>query len=551
MKAYRLLRNNKESGPYSAEELIQMGLKAYDLVWIEGKSASWRYPSEVAELKPFAPVIEEQPFDRFYKKPVAVKSEPDINAAPVNVMPQVSTAAPVVAMKQPKPRIRIKADSTKIETSYAQPVVEQSVVKQKEIPQSAGFTPLQKQQEPDRREAAKSITTSAPGWKDMWLNWEQEKKAVNEANKIDATAALRSVNKLSSSSNNQRNSGINDQHHEEISKRYSGDINNRYADKANQHKVYRGDEVLETKFSQSLEDIKEQYVEKVLNKGHNKKSPGNSSVTAAILITAIIAFGVWLGFEWSGKGGENMEKITNTEAKAVKPVRNEEVKNDLSATKNQTEPETISSSKEEGNKETQTAHATESARIKATSLQKRLADNNSKSDNFKTSAVNKTYSKPQQKKPVTNDNEIGDSYQLSPVSANNAGNTVSKTDITENTAPSVKVKQDPQTAAIAKFKKGEPKIADYIAVNPYNAGNGNTKLRVQNVSDIPVDLVMIDLEYYDANGRSQKGETVYVRNIGAGETVTISAPESNAAAKIGFRISMVSSEKNNLYLIAD
>ena len=47
MKQYRLLRDNKETGPYAAEELIQMGLKKYDLVWVEGRSAAWRYPCEI------------------------------------------------------------------------------------------------------------------------------------------------------------------------------------------------------------------------------------------------------------------------------------------------------------------------------------------------------------------------------------------------------------------------------------------------------------------------------------------------------------------------
>jgi len=68
MPQYLLLRDNKQSGPYSFEELTAKGFKAYDLIWIEGKSAAWRYPSEVDELKPFAPVVEEQPYDRFYKK---------------------------------------------------------------------------------------------------------------------------------------------------------------------------------------------------------------------------------------------------------------------------------------------------------------------------------------------------------------------------------------------------------------------------------------------------------------------------------------------------
>lgn len=66
---YLLLRDNKESGPYTFDELKAKGLKAYDLVWIEGRSAAWRYPCEIEELSAFAPMVEEQPFDRFYKKP--------------------------------------------------------------------------------------------------------------------------------------------------------------------------------------------------------------------------------------------------------------------------------------------------------------------------------------------------------------------------------------------------------------------------------------------------------------------------------------------------
>ncbi|HTR27984.1 MAG TPA: hypothetical protein VMH27_01870 [Puia sp.] len=69
---YLLLRDNKQSGPYSLDELKAKGLKAYDLVWVEGRSAAWRYPSEIEEMKAFAPAVEEQPFDRFFKKPTAV-----------------------------------------------------------------------------------------------------------------------------------------------------------------------------------------------------------------------------------------------------------------------------------------------------------------------------------------------------------------------------------------------------------------------------------------------------------------------------------------------
>jgi hypothetical protein len=80
MNKYLLLRDNKQSGPYTVPELIEKGIKPYDLVWHDGKSISWRYPSEIEELKAYAPAVEEQPFDRFYKKPEAT-----IKTAPVSV----------------------------------------------------------------------------------------------------------------------------------------------------------------------------------------------------------------------------------------------------------------------------------------------------------------------------------------------------------------------------------------------------------------------------------------------------------------------------------
>jgi len=75
MATYLLLRDNKETGPFSMNDLLNVGLKPYDLVWVQGKSAAWRYPSEVEELRPYAPVIEEQPFDRFFKKQIEEKKE--------------------------------------------------------------------------------------------------------------------------------------------------------------------------------------------------------------------------------------------------------------------------------------------------------------------------------------------------------------------------------------------------------------------------------------------------------------------------------------------
>jgi hypothetical protein len=85
MPSYLLLRSNKQLGPFSQEQLVQLGLKPYDLVWVEGKSAAWRYPSELPELKDYAPIIEEQPYDRFYKKKSEQKEEEPALAETSNV----------------------------------------------------------------------------------------------------------------------------------------------------------------------------------------------------------------------------------------------------------------------------------------------------------------------------------------------------------------------------------------------------------------------------------------------------------------------------------
>jgi hypothetical protein len=54
-KVYLLLRDNKQSGPYSLEEIVQSGLRPFDLIWVEGRSCGWSYPSEISALKPYVP----------------------------------------------------------------------------------------------------------------------------------------------------------------------------------------------------------------------------------------------------------------------------------------------------------------------------------------------------------------------------------------------------------------------------------------------------------------------------------------------------------------
>jgi hypothetical protein len=51
LKKYLLLRNNKKSGPHTYDEMVCLDLKPQDLVWVDGKSTAWRYPSEMPEFR--------------------------------------------------------------------------------------------------------------------------------------------------------------------------------------------------------------------------------------------------------------------------------------------------------------------------------------------------------------------------------------------------------------------------------------------------------------------------------------------------------------------
>src|SRR6476661_8393455 len=51
MKKYLLLRDNRESGPHTFEQMGSFGPHPLDLIWIENESTSWKYPEEIEELK--------------------------------------------------------------------------------------------------------------------------------------------------------------------------------------------------------------------------------------------------------------------------------------------------------------------------------------------------------------------------------------------------------------------------------------------------------------------------------------------------------------------
>ena len=127
MSSYLLLRDNKQTGPYTLDELITKGLKPYDLIWIEGKSAGWRYPSEVSELIAYAPAVEEQPFDRFFKKPASSQQKAEPTNTPAEI-PEVK-AEPVFVKPISKEENIVNLPNRKVYVNFPAAVVKRSTAR--------------------------------------------------------------------------------------------------------------------------------------------------------------------------------------------------------------------------------------------------------------------------------------------------------------------------------------------------------------------------------------------------------------------------------------
>jgi len=125
-KVYLLLRNNKQTGPYSFEELLQLHLKPHDLIWVEGKSYGWRYPTEVETLKPYFTIPD-------VPQPQAASSSP--------VEPTVTT--PVIPAQRKNIFVRMPVNGSQHSQPETKPVdpIEQKAEELRKRVQA--FTPQQ------------------------------------------------------------------------------------------------------------------------------------------------------------------------------------------------------------------------------------------------------------------------------------------------------------------------------------------------------------------------------------------------------------------------
>jgi hypothetical protein len=468
---YLLLRNNKESGPHSLEELKNMGLKAYDLIWLEGKSAAWRYPSELDELKDFAPPVEEQPFDRFFRRPAAAVSEP----ADKPVEQPAGAAA-----KQPQP-VSISVEQP-VMTPVAQPVVVT----------------------PSGQPAGKRIIyVTMPAGKGTAPNREVNREINRESS--------REINR--ESTRQPAREPIRETYHEPIQETYHEPIRETYREPIQQ--THREGFPESPSFSSRIPETAP------IRKPSNPRFVRPLVVTAAVLV--LLTAGIFIGLALNKTGKDSAQKpATQDRTIAVKPP---------SPTQNTTAQQQPPA----------TSNTASNTRSNTTASDMTVIQPNNK---LPAKTAVRTPKEKQQQAPVK------DLPLQTPPSRDSGAGLVNNQDIHREAVHRADVSTEKPDNTEKEAVKTS--IANQVSVgsNNYTVGTfggiNDLQVTVTNRSTYPLDLVVVEVQYIQANKKVYKTENLYFRGIAAGSALMLEAPKSSRGIKIQTRIINISSKELGL-----
>jgi hypothetical protein len=535
MPSYRLLRSNKESGPYSLNDLVTMGLKPYDLIWVEGRSAAWRYPSEVAELKDFAPAIEEQPYDRFYKK-----SSESENPAEVQVKePAVSHHQIRETISPQKNLINEITTKHQVEKPVVEPVEssfqfkqEQQPVK-KSVPEtpSPSFSPAQPQQN-------KKVFVSMPESIGFEQHFDQHKEDVYQHDKYQQYLPKAKTVQVNS---------IPQQKENPVEERSYSPIDIHESDEAK----------LETKYTQSLDDIKEMYVNTLVQRKtkNRRKEIFRKYVRPALLPLLLVLCGVAIGFVINNR--KTSPKAVQSVSTVVPQQTIPQQKNEEQATDDKTSP----SFDQQQNDQQDLAVSTHKTKAKLITPRTEVVIKSQK-QNKKTTSISGTLvteqSKKQddrvsipddeivnaQKKNVEVDATTGERKKVvrddDEIDSRQSGGSVS------NNLPSPMKKSNSERGLI---ETGRKNIRDFVTVksNEYVRGAfggiRGLELTVYNKSGYLLDEVSVELQIIKPSEQPLRTDIITFRNISANGAVTVRVPDSQRGIRVDYRITNVESKQ--------
>jgi len=493
---YLLLRNNKQTGPYSLEEIKTIGLKAYDLVWIEGKSAAWRYPCEIDELSAYAPAVEEQPFDRFYKK-TSTPVKANANSSAVVTDPASSITESVRSIAEP-----VTTSSSTPVYSSERPTYggEPSTIPGKRIiyvtmPAARGpvSTPARETREtPSRESTPRESAAAAVIIADNRGTRETASSTDNRSSRPEpaAPASYPSVAQASAP-------------------------------------VY----MPENNYIQSPQE--DERIEEFLPRRQRRPSRLVRPLVISLTVLAVLAAGIFIGLSINkdslglkpGIASSN-HSLTPANTQPVQaapqvqvPVVQHEVTPSVADAKPAMAPTTTNATAPEE---------------KPAAIQKPVTQPNSH--------PLKTTAQPSKEKAALK-NSVASAPTLKDSSA---GGLLPHREAAHRTDPDERTGNSDQSAG------ARATIASQVSAsaNGYNVGTfggiSGLQVTVSNRSAYPLDVVVVEVQYIQSNKKIYKTENLYFRGIGAGSALMQEAPKSSRGVRVQYKITMISSKELGL-----
>jgi hypothetical protein len=498
MPLYRLLRSNKESGPYSLNDLVTLGLKPYDLIWVDGRSAAWRYPSEISELKEYAPAVEEQPYDRFFKKPSAKEVVSEEQPAKEKVIPVQKTINESLTQQEPVKKSADEIPAPSFESRPKKPVFVS-------MPETNGFTP----------------------YKDPY----DDKKYEQYLPKTEAQTVKQTTPPVEN-------------------KTYSP-INIQESDNTR----------LETKYTQSLDDIKAMYINTLVQRKtkNRRREIFRKYIRPAIVPVALLTVGVVIGYVMTSrkkafKASQAITTVVPSNVQTVPQQKNEEqtpvdnndpqqqeeqLNNLISPPGDKNDNLIVSQEKKPGTaKQERSSHKQDNS---VASVDKNVAQNTSrqKRSSFFSDETAFVPKKDVEVNPVTGERNS--------VSRNNSDITSVENNRKNNSDLTVKKRNDNQEPVFLEQNTNDIHKLVSIKSNDYMRGAfggiRGLELTVFNNSNYLLDEVKVEVQIIKPSQQPLRTDVITFKNVAANGAVTVKVPDSQRGIRVDYRITNIESKQ--------
>jgi len=510
---------------------VALGLKPYDLVWVDGRSAAWRYPSEIAELKEYAPVVEEQPYDRFYKKP--------------------SEEAESV-IKEP-------VASSNSEIKY-QASINESFAKQ-EPAKNILEKPIEE----------KAIKTTTPEIPKPYQAPEPKKKVFVSMPETSAFGPFQ--NSYKGSEQYDQHQYDQHQYQQYLPKPKHEEVKQQPIDQRSYSpiSVQQSEETrLETKYTQSLDDIKEMYINTLVQrKTKNRRKEIAKKLRPVLIPALLLAAGFAIGYVIKTKKSPLqasqatvIPQQSTTDQKKIEPAPGNK-DNQATQPENQNLPSGQQNLDQPTNKITDQTDNSKNKRAlteQEQAIEQRQETARQEQDRNQ-SAVSKApkavLTEKKDKETIVPDDETT-SFQKKNVEVDPTTGERNKVvrDYDGETSSSQNNSRN-NSASSARKSKTEPNfiesdhkdLHDLVTVQSNNyirgafGGIRGLELTVSNNSDYLVDEVSVELQIMKPSEQPLRTDIITFKNIGSNKSITVKVPDSQRGIRVDYRITNIESKQ--------